>query len=184
MADNFSLQFTDNSNLTIEQFEQACAAALEEIGQRCERYAVENAPVGNAENSGQGHIGGTLRQSITHTVNGYEVYIGSPLFFAPYVEYGTGKHADGGKGRQGWWVFVQGHKSETTPSGETKKVYTKEQALRIYWYLVNKAEKGEADFYPDQVWITEGQKPQHFLLRSVTEHDQEYMNVLKNSFKF
>lgn len=83
MADNFSLQFTDNSNLTIEQFEQACAAALEEIGQRCETYAALNAPVGSTESTNiQHYSGGTLRQSITHAVNANEVYIGTNLYYA------------------------------------------------------------------------------------------------------
>ena len=146
MSDNFSLQFTDNSNLTIEQFEQACAAALEEVGQRCETYASLNAPVGSTESTNiQHYSGGTLRQSITHVVNGYEVYVGSDLYFAPFVEYGTGIYADDGKGRQSPWVW--------------------------------------RDKNGDYHW-TRGIRPQHFLLKAVTEHDQEYMNVLKNSFKF
>ena len=36
--------------------------------------------------------GGTLRQSITHIVDGDELIVGSMVEYAPYVELGTGPH--------------------------------------------------------------------------------------------
>lgn len=103
---NFEIDFTDNFDKAIEEFNKACHAGLEEVGIRAEGYAAANAPVGTTESTNiQGYHGGTLRQSITHKVVGYEVYVGSNLSYAPYVEYGTGIHADNGKGRQSPWVW-------------------------------------------------------------------------------
>lgn len=143
---NFQLDFTDNSGQILADFERTCTAALEEIGIRAEGYAAANAPVGTTESTGVQHYsGGTLRQSITHKVVGYEVYVGSNLSYAFYVEHGTGIYADSGKGRQSPWVW--------------------------------------RDKNGDYHW-TRGIEPQHFLLKAVTGHDDEYMNVLKKSFSF
>lgn len=107
MADsNFEIRLTDNSGEILRLFQQASAAALEEIGIRAEGHAVENTPVGTVESTNiQHYSGGTLRQSITHQVVGYDVYIGSNLEYAVYVEKGTGIYADNGQGRQSPWVW-------------------------------------------------------------------------------
>ena len=147
MADrNFDIDLTDNFDMVLDEFEKACHAGLEEVGLRVEGYASALCPVGTTESTGVQHYsGGTLRQSITHKVVGYEVYVGSNLSYAPYVEKGTGIYADNGQGRQSPWVW--------------------------------------RDKNGDYHW-TRGIEPQHFLLKAVTEHDTEYMNVLKKSFKF
>ena len=49
--------------------------------------------MGTVESTGiKGYRGGTLRNSITHTVDGDTVAIGSNVEYAPYVELGTGPH--------------------------------------------------------------------------------------------
>lgn len=61
-----------------------------------ERSAKQKAPKGN----------GDLRRSITHEVKDGEGVVFTPLEYAPYVEYGTGLFAEGGKGRQDVpWVY-------------------------------------------------------------------------------
>ena len=75
------VKFTDNSAEILEAFEQATARGLEKIGLTAEGYAKKNAPVDT----------GRLRNSITHEVDGQEVYIGSNVEYAPYVEMGTVK---------------------------------------------------------------------------------------------
>jgi hypothetical protein len=147
MADKlFSLDFVDNSHEIMQQFEAACYAALEEIGIRAEGYAAANAPVGTTESTNiQGYHGGTLRQSLTHKVVGYEVFVGSNVPWAIFVEYGTGIYADNGQGRQSPWVW--------------------------------------RDKNGDYHW-TRGIEPQHYLLKAVTEHDSEYLDVIKNAFHF
>ena len=52
---------------------------------------------------------GELRDKIDHTVkkeNG-KIFgkVGSPMFYAPYVEYGTGEFAENGAGRKGGWNY-------------------------------------------------------------------------------
>lgn len=75
------VKFTDNSAEILKAFEQATARGLEKIGLTAEGYAKMNAPVDT----------GRLRNSITHEVDGQEVYIGSNVEYAPYVELGTYK---------------------------------------------------------------------------------------------
>lgn len=62
-------------------FAQRIAAALEEIGLVAERFAKAKCPVDT----------GRLRNSITHVIDSgrKEVYIGTNVEYAPYVEFGT-----------------------------------------------------------------------------------------------
>lgn len=104
MANNFA--FTDNSQQVLDALEDSVNAALEEIGIRAEGYAALLTPVGTPESTGvMGYQGGTLRKSITHKVVGDEVYIGTNVEYAPYVEYGTGIYASDGTGRNNPWVW-------------------------------------------------------------------------------
>lgn len=72
----------------------------------------------------------------------------------------------------------------TTPDGAPYPVYV-EYGTGIY------ADNGQGRQSPwvwrdkngDYHW-TRGIEPQHFLLKAVTEHDSEYLNVLKKSFTF
>lgn len=76
-----SAGFVDNSEEVLRLFKEATARALEKIGLTAERYAKKLAPVDT----------GRLRKSITHAVDGNDVYIGSNVEYAPYVELGTSK---------------------------------------------------------------------------------------------
>lgn len=49
---------------------------------------------------------GRLRQSITHRIEGSTGIVGTNVEYAPYVEYGTGKHALGGNGRKTPWAYT------------------------------------------------------------------------------
>lgn len=109
----FELKVVDNSGRITEQFEQFLYAGLEKVGLMAEEYAAALTPVGTPESTGIiGYIGGTLRQSMTHKVAGTEVYVGSNIEYAPYVEWGTGVYvedAEGNKtgtGRQTPWAWV------------------------------------------------------------------------------
>lgn len=60
---------------------------------------------------------GELRRSIESTVGKEEGsivgYVGTPLEYAPYLEYGTGKYAEGGNGRHSpWWIPLGGDFTE------------------------------------------------------------------------
>ena len=88
-----SVQVIDNSAKALAELSRAKARALEIIGLKAEGYAKRLCPVGTVESTGiKGYRGGTLRNSITHTVDGDTVSIGSNVEYAPYVELGTGPH--------------------------------------------------------------------------------------------
>ena len=90
-----SVQFTDNSAEALAGLERAKARTLEMIGLKAEGYAKKLCPVGTVESTGKkGYRGGTLRNSITHTVDEDPVSIGSNVEYAPYVELGTGPHIE------------------------------------------------------------------------------------------
>ena len=87
------MQFTDNSGIFLSEMERAKKKALETMGQKAEGYAKKLCPVGTEESTGvKGYRGGTLRNSITHRVNGDVLEVGSDVEYAPYVELGTGPH--------------------------------------------------------------------------------------------
>lgn len=96
MAD-VEIRLEDNSEAVLEALKAAALRALERCGLQAEGYAKDLTPVDT----------GNLRNSITHQVseNGREVYIGTNMEYAPYVELGTGVYAEGGGGRPTPWVY-------------------------------------------------------------------------------
>ena len=88
-----SVQITDNSAEALAGLKRAKARALEIIGLKAEGYAKRLCPVGTVESTGiKGYRGGTLRNSITHVVDGDVLSVGSNIPYAAYVELGTGPH--------------------------------------------------------------------------------------------
>lgn len=70
---------------------------LQEACLLVETSAKKKCPVGET---------GELRNSLTHQVVGDVGYVGTNLLYAPYVEFGTGIFAEGGKGRKDVpWVY-------------------------------------------------------------------------------
>ena len=62
-----------------DELELAIARALEAMGLLAEGNVKAHTPVGDT---------GNLRNSITHELGHHEVYIGTNIEYAPYVEYG------------------------------------------------------------------------------------------------
>lgn len=96
----FEFSLTSNRELVENATDEAIESALEAIGFQAEGYAKPLTPSDT----------GNLRNSITHVVqmgddDGDAVYIGTNVEYAPYVEFGTGKFADNGQGRQTPWVY-------------------------------------------------------------------------------
>ena len=91
MAD-VSFNLTDNSDKFKDAAHDAIGRALEIIGGKAEDYAKGLAPVDT----------GNLRNSLTHDVQMSEqaVYVGTPVEYAPYQEFGTMRMsaANGGTG--------------------------------------------------------------------------------------
>ena len=92
---DIDIQITDNSGEILRALEEKKKAALEGVGIQAEGFAKRLTPVDL----------GTLRNSMTHAVRGDDVYIGSNLQYAPFVELGTGIYASDGKGRQSPWGY-------------------------------------------------------------------------------
>lgn len=141
MADieiNFTLQ--DNSEKVLEELQKAVQRALIRCGQAAEGYAKDLVPVNT----------GLLRNSITYatktetkatieyteedqkekgqgrpetiTVNEPNVvYIGTNVFYAPYVELGTGKYFEGG--RPDSWGYVDDEGGQHWTGGNQAKPF-------------------------------------------------------------
>ena len=124
-----------------------------------ERTAKQKAPKGS----------GDLRRSITSKVDvqGGTITgtVFTPLHYAPYVEFGTGIHAEKG-GRSGWWVYVEG--SDTKGTGG--KHYTEEEAKEVCEYLRSKG----LDAY-----ATNGREPTPFMRPALYENRENIKRQLK-----
>ena len=117
-----SFKITDNSDKFLSELKDKTIETLETVGLMAEGYAKRLCPVGTPESTGiKGYIGGTLRNSITHALDGEQdaissytdnagntkgyysgsmvrdmgntrsVYIGTNVEYGPYVEMGTSK---------------------------------------------------------------------------------------------
>lgn len=162
MSNEINVTITDNTGLVREALAEAMENALTAIGSTAERYAKEETPVDL----------GRLRDSMTHVVQGDSVYIGTNVEYAKYVELGTGVYASNGDGRKGWWVYVVGG-DENYQSESKKTFYTEQEARRIAAFLRSKG----LDAY-----ATNGMKPKHMIRRAVTEHTNEYKQLVKDAF--
>ena len=114
---------------------------------------------------------GDIQQSISYTLDGLQAIVFTPVFYAPYVEYGTGIFAEGeGGGRSEVpWVFVEGSRS----NGESKKKqYTLATAKRAMAML---REKGLPAFY------TYGQKPQPYMRPALDENRDKIKEILREA---
>ena len=124
-----------------------------------ERTAKQKAPKGE----------GDLRRSITSKVDAIGGVITgtvfTPLHYAPYVEYGTGIHAEKG-GRSGWWVYVEG--SDTKGTGG--KHYTEEEAKEVCEYLRSKGL---------EAYATNGREPTPFMRPALYENRENIKRILK-----
>ena len=99
-------KFEDNSKKIKKHLGTVSEEAMEAAALMIEAQAKALAPVGNS---------GELRDKIDHVVKNVDGVVigqvGSPLDYAPYVEYGTGEFAENGAGRKGGWSYQ-------APSGE------------------------------------------------------------------
>ena len=131
-----------------------------------EREAKIKAPKGGGDDSG----GENLRGSITSEVHGLTGRVFTPLEYAPYVEYGTGKFAEGGKGRQEVpWVYVT---NSAKRKGPGRKDYTEETAKEAVAYLKSKGLDAH---------MTYGRKPRPFLIPALTENREEILRMIKEA---
>jgi HK97 gp10 family phage protein len=126
---------------------------------------LERAAKQNAQGLSEGD--GTLAGSIASRIDDLSGVVYTPLFYAPYVEYGTGIEAEGGKGRQDVpWVYVEHSGNE----GGSQRSYTEQEARQTVAML---REKGLA------AHMTYGQKPQPFMRPALDDNRQKIVEILK-----
>lgn len=94
------ITITDNSAEVLAALAARIPVTLEAVGQQAESHAKNVIREESRIDTGR------LRDSITHSVSGSEVYIGTNLDYAPYHELGTGIYASQGNGRQTPWTYV------------------------------------------------------------------------------
>lgn len=94
-SNGITVEYTDNSGEVLDALKNAVERGLMACGEKAVDYAQDLCPVDT----------GHLRGSIAYSVEGDEVYIGTNVEYAPYVEFGTGEYAESG-GRKTPWVYV------------------------------------------------------------------------------
>lgn len=163
------LKLTDNTGLYRNALLAQVQAALEAVGGQAETNAKNNLTAASKVDTDN------LRGSITHEVRIAEdaVYIGTPVKYAKYIEYGTGIHGEKptGSGEKSWWVYVPGGDGGGEPKG---KRYTKQEAYIRVLYLRQKG---------IEAYMTQGQKPTHFLRNAIQEHKDEYKGIIEQHLR-
>lgn len=107
--------YIDNSQAVLDALGGAIIRALERCGMQAEGYAKDLTPVDT----------GNLQNSITHKLepDGKAVQIGTNVEYAPYVELGTGKYAEGG--RKDPWVYQDDEGRWHHTNGQRAQPYLK-----------------------------------------------------------
>lgn len=89
------MKIEDNSGTVLSELDRKKRLILKVIGEQAEGHAKHGCPVDT----------GRLRNSITNVNDGNTLYVGTNVDYAPYVEFGTGKYASDGHGRQTPWGY-------------------------------------------------------------------------------
>jgi HK97 gp10 family phage protein len=140
-------------------------SAMEEACSVIETAAKKNCPKGT----------GALRRSIKSKVEAYGnditgiVY--TPLFYASFIEYGTGKFAEENP-RSGYWVYVQ------DSSGDGKKTYSGKR------YSLEEAKRVVAIMRAnglDAVY-TQGRQPTPFMRPALYQNSELIKQTIKGAF--
>lgn len=112
-----------------------------------------------------GYLAQSIKYSEPHD-NQIEVY--TNVYYAPYVEFGTGIYSLNKTGRTGWWVYVD--ESEGAPKSTERKNYTYEEACRVWHILASK-------YGEDKVHMTQGQAPVRFMKRALDNNEENIKKV-------
>ncbi len=107
------IEVTSHRIEVIQAKNEAVEKALNVIGLVAERYAKELCPVDTSR----------LKNSISHEVDENTVYVGTNVEYAPYVEFGTGKFAEGGGGRPTPWSYQDDQGNWHTTNGMKPQPY-------------------------------------------------------------
>ena len=128
-ADSNDLENALNDFVAI-RLPQNCRDAMEQACLLVEADSKRNCPA----------VDGTLRQSITHSIedddNSIVGYVGSNLEYAPYIHHGTGIYAVMGNGRKDVpWIYYDSKKGE----------YVSTKGIQPTPFIQDAVEKNRAD---------------------------------------
>lgn len=99
-TNGLTVMYDDNSKEVLAALKNAVERGLEAVGQKAVGNAVRHITEQGAVDTG------ILRNSIDSKVAGEDVYIGTNVGYAPYIELGTGKYSVTGKGTpKESWVY-------------------------------------------------------------------------------
>ena len=116
-----------------------------------------------------GSVGeGALLNSIQYNIEGTVGIVGSNLFYAPYVEFGTGDYAVNGDGRTPYWVYVKNGDDGYSPAEPGGKTYTLEEAKQVMAILRS---KGLEAYY------TAGSRPKPFLNPALENNELQIRQI-------
>lgn len=89
-----------DSDAVVNRIQERVQSALTQVGMAASGYAKQALESSHAVDTG------ALVGSVTYTVNGNTAIIGTNKEYAPYIEFGTGKYAEGGGGTsKESWVY-------------------------------------------------------------------------------
>lgn len=167
---NWTIRIEDHSAETLKDLEAAKERILESWGQLGVTNAVDIITDASRIDTD------AMRGSFSHQVQKSEdaVYVGSPISYAKFHEWGTGTYhdsSDGKQGRKGWWVYVPGDTDHQVGNG---KVYSKQEALKIMFALRAKGLDSR---------ITQGVKPLHMLKNGIGDHISDFKKIAEDELK-
>lgn len=161
---NFKVEKIDNRSSIISALETSTEKILEEIGQKAQAYAVMNAPVGTPASTGvERYRGGSLKNSITHKIVENSVHIGTNIT-AEVQHYDN----DGNKlnvTNEPYGLFVELGTGIYADDGQGRKSPWAYQDKNGKWHN------------------TKGIKPKHFLRNAISEHMDEYKQIVADGLK-
>ena len=166
MAAEISIQGADG---IIEKLNAlADAATIEKALEKACLLVERDAKINAQRVKDTGNDTSGLAGSIKSEVEGLEGRIFTNLFFAPYIEYGTGieaKHPTR-QGRQDVpWVYVANSGNTST----VKKHYTPEKAEKVAAFLKSQGLDAR---------ITSGEKPQPFMRPALDDNRDTILNTI------
>ncbi|MCL1924031.1 MAG: hypothetical protein FWF50_00440 [Defluviitaleaceae bacterium] len=131
------VKFTSNKKAVLQQFDRNVGKTLTAIGMKQQELAaLEITDMGIVDT-------GLLRASNGYQVNlaNQEVMVGNSVSYAPFIEFGTGVHAELGQGRQTpWTYFDELNQQFVTTSGMEARPFLRNSILKYeedYKEIVN-----------------------------------------------
>lgn len=98
---DFTISIKSHKDDVLQELQRHKDVILEKWGQ----YAEGEAKL-NLERTPRRIDTGALRNSIAHDRDEDSMYVGTSMEYGPYVEFGTGIHAESGRGRKTPWFYV------------------------------------------------------------------------------